>query len=265
MKKHNQLLLLFMLLTATLFAQQHTKDISSPYLAKTHEKEGQSLNYRMLYPSDFDESRKYPLVVFLHGMGERGADNNLQLVHGSKLFSDSIEQYPAIVIFPQCPETDFWADLSMVSQGGSCSAPTNVDPPLHTALALVMDLMDELIAQKFVDDDRVYVSGLSMGGFGVWELLWRMPEKIAAAIPICGGGAKGKASAMINIPIWAIHGVKDEVVPPYFSEMMTFAVQAAGGSVRLSLYPDINHNSWDTAFAEPNLLNWLFSKRRKKS
>jgi predicted peptidase len=265
MKKHDQLLTILMLLTATLFAQQQTKETPSPYLAKTHEKDGQSLNYRILYPTDFDESIKYPLVVFLHGMGERGSDNFAQLTHGSKLFSDSIQQYPAIVIFPQCPDTDFWADLPMLRQEGSSCATTNVDPPLHTALDLVMDLMDEFIAKDFIDDERVYVSGLSMGGFGVWELLWRMPEKIAAAIPICGGGVNGKAAAMINVPIWAIHGVKDEVVPPYLSEMMIFAVQAAGGSARLSLYPDVNHNSWDPAFAEREFLSWLFSKRRKKS
>ena len=203
---------------------------------------------------------------FLHGAGERGTDNKSQLIHGSQLFLDSIEKYPAIVIFPQCPKEDYWANLSRPDKGGRSRIFTfHIDQGPNPSLSLVMNLMDELIEKEFTDKKRVYVSGLSMGAMGVWELLWRMPDKITAALPICGGGPREKAKKMINIPIWAFHGIKDEVVHPRYSAMMVKAVQTAGGKAKISLYPNVNHNSWVTAFAEPKFLSWMFSKTRKKS
>ena len=263
--KFSFLFLLCTFLTNAIIGQDKLS-ASDQYLSKTHEKDGQSLNYRILYPVDFDESKTYPLVAFLHGMGERGSGNNKQLTHGSKLFADSLEKYPAVVIFPQCPENDYWANLSRPDEGGRNRIFTfHTDRGPNPSLALVMDLMDEMIEKDFIDDDRVYVSGLSMGAMGAWELLWRMPEKIAAAIPICGGGAREKAPEMINIPIWIFHGIKDDVVHPRYSTMMMKAIQAAGGKAKISLYPEANHNSWDPAFAEPKFLSWLFSKRKIKS
>ena len=249
--------------SGTLYSQ-HIPVETGKYFFKTFKKENKTLNYRILYPPDFDIQKKYPLVVFLHGMGERGTDNKSQLTHGSKLFLDSIENYPAVVIFPQCPPTDYWANLSRPNTGGRSRVFTfHTDQPSNPSLGMVMNLMDKMIEENFIDKDRVYLSGLSMGAMGVWELLWRMPEKIAAALPICGGGPREKVSAMINIPLWIFHGVKDDVVHPRYSIMMMKAIQSAGGKAKISLYPNANHNSWDPAFAEPDFLQWMFSKKKK--
>ncbi|MFT5383781.1 MAG: putative peptidase [Saprospiraceae bacterium] len=248
-----------------IFAQEKNEE-TGKYLFKTYEKENKKLNYRILFPPGFDQNQSYPLVVFLHGAGERGADNKAQLIHGSQLFLDSIEKYPAIIIFPQCPKADYWANLSRPDRGGRERIFTfHKGQEAKPTLTLVMNLMDEMIEKNYIDQDRIYITGLSMGGMGVWELLWRMPEKIAAALPICGGGLREKAKEMINIPIWVFHGVQDDVVHPRYSVTMTKAVQAAGGKAKISLYPNAKHNSWDLAFKEPKFLSWMFSKRRKKS
>ena len=266
MKKYNLLFLLLWLFSLNPVFAQQKPETSGGYLYKTHTKDNQTLNYRILYPLDFDESKTYPLVVFLHGAGERGNDNEAQLIHGSKLFLDSLEKYPAVVIFPQCPKTDYWANLYRPEEGGRERNFTfYTDKAPNPALALVMDLMDVMIEKDYIDEDRVYVTGLSMGGMGVFELLWRMPEKIAAALPICGGGPSEKAPEMIDVPLWIFHGFKDDVVHPRYSIMMMKAVQEAGGKAKISLYPEANHNSWDPAFAEPKFLSWMFSKRRKSS
>lgn len=257
----NLLFLLLFIIGENLYAQQH-----SEYLYKEYKKEGKVLNYRILYPHDFDKSKSYPLVLFLHGMGERGNDNETQLALGADFFNEGIKKHPAIVIFPQCPVTDYWANLYRPDEGGAKRIYTfHIDQGPHPTLALVMALLDEMIAEPFIDDDRIYLGGLSMGAFGVWELLWRMPEKIAAAFPICGGGPREKAPAMISVPTWVFHGAKDDVVNPRYSIIMTEAIQQAGGQSKITLIPEGNHNAWDNAFADPELLNWLFSKKRNKN
>ncbi|MCB9292133.1 MAG: beta-glucosidase BglX [Lewinellaceae bacterium] len=236
------------------------------YLYKQHQHEGYTLNYRILYPYDFDENKRYPLVLFLHGRGESGDDNEKQLVHGSKLFLDSLDKYPAVVIFPQCPETDYWSNIDRVQKDdGSLQFTFPADRPPNPSLAAVMDLAGRELAKPYIDENRLYVTGLSMGGMGTFELLWRMPEKIAAAAPICGGGAPEKASAMTDIPIWIFHGMKDDVVPPGFSIRMLKAIQQRGGLAKITLYPEANHNAWDPALAEPDFLPWMFSQYKGES
>jgi beta-glucosidase len=231
------------------------------YLYRQHKQGDYTLNYRVLYPEGFDETQRYPVVLFLHGRGECGDDNEKQLVHGSQLFLDAQEKHPAIVLFPQCPTSDFWSNIDRVENengGSTFNFPT--DQPPNPSLAAVMDLVEQQLAKPYTDEHRLYVTGLSMGGMGTWELLWRMPEKITAAIPICGGGAPEKASVMLDIPIWAFHGKKDDVVAPYLTTRMVNRIQREGGLAKLTLYPEANHNSWDPAFAEPDFLPWLFSK-----
>ncbi len=243
---------------------QAVPEKAGEYLKKTYESETGTLNYQILYPHDFDESKAYPLLLFLHGSGERGTDNEAQMKHGSWLFLDSLSKYPAVVIFPQCPQSDYWANLERPDQGGRSRDFTfNTKDPPNPSLAMVIELMDTMIEKPFIDPDRVYLAGLSMGGMGVWELLWRMPGKVAAAIPICGGGPPEKAAVMKDVPIWIFHGMKDEVVHPRYSISMLKAIQREGGIAKISLYPDVNHNSWDFAFAEPQFLSWLFSKSKK--
>ncbi|MEM1120056.1 MAG: beta-glucosidase BglX [Bacteroidota bacterium] len=257
---------LFLLLCFTVSTETTAQNFKTQYQEQQYKSGGRTLNYRILYPSNFDKSKSYPLVVFLHGMGERGGDNQRQLTHGAKLFADSIDKYPAIVIFPQCPTTDYWANVFRPDKGGKNRNYTFfTEEDYNPTLGLVAELVDDFLHKPFVDQQRFYLSGLSMGGFGVWELLWRMPEKIAAAAPICGGGPPQKAAEMAEVPVWAFHGAADAVVHPRFTRRMIPLLQKNGGAAKVSLYPGVNHNSWDNAFAEPDFLKWLFSKRKKYS
>lgn len=223
-----------------------------------------TLLYRIMLPENFNESQQYPLILFLHGAGERGNDNEMQLVHGSSLFTsdENREQYPSIVVFPQCPESDFWsnAKFDRTKQGRERVQFQNGGAPTK-ALELVMQLMDSLTTESFVKKNQVYVAGLSMGGMGTFEILSRKPNMFAAAIPICGGGSTEAASKYSKkVALWVFHGALDEVVDPYFSIEMVTALLESGGIPRFTLYDDANHNSWDPAFKEPDLLQWLFGK-----
>lgn len=234
------------------------------YLYKTYNIGNDTLNYRIMYPHDFDKTKTYPLVLFLHGAGERGDDNEKQLVHGSRLFQDSLEKYPAIVVFPQCPKTDYWANLYRPDRGGSKRTfDFFYDSNPNPSMKLTLSLMDEMLKKPFIDNERFYVAGLSMGGMGAFELSWRMQDKVAAAMPICGGGDVKKAAEMTRVPYWVFHGKKDDIVNPEYSVNMVKAINEAGGDAKITLYWDANHNSWDPAFAEPDFLKWMFSQRRK--
>lgn len=224
-----------------------------------------TLNYRILYPKDFSEDKEYPLVLFLHGAGERGNDNEMQLINGSRLFLDNMEDFPAIVVFPQAPAEDFWAKIEVTRD----SLPYNFEfypkQAPTAALSMVSKLMDSVTSAKFVDNNRIYVGGLSMGGMGTYEIISRKPEMFAAAFAICGGGDPEIAKDYPEgFNIWIFHGEQDEVVLPQYSKSMARAINSAGGNAKLSLYPEDDHNSWDTAFAEPYLLEWLFSHSKEK-
>lgn len=239
------------------------------YLKRNFIRDNDTLRYRILYPEHYKSSDKYPLLVFLHGAGERGNDNNLQLVHGSKLFLDSANRknFPAIVVFPQCPENDFWSGIEQKT--GPDGKPAGLYFPIDVkpgkAMSLVMQFLDSMVTDKAVDPDRIYVGGLSMGGMGTFEILWRKPGFFAAAFPICGGGNTEKAKTYgKDFPIWVFHGADDAVVPVSLSQKMVQALKEAGAKVKYSEYPGVNHNSWDNAFAEKDLLPWMFSHKRKK-
>ena len=224
-----------------------------------------TLQYRMLLPKDFTKDKLYPLVLFLHGAGERGNDNKTQLVHGSKLFTDESnrENFPAIIIFPQCPKNDYWAKTNV----DRSTKPISRNFPLNIgstkALNLVMELMDDLTSKPFVNKSKVYIGGLSMGGMGTFEIVYRKPDMFAAAFAICGGGNPKSVKAYAKTTaLWVFHGAKDDVVDPQLSIDMVSAYLKAGGKPNFNLYADDNHNSWDSAFAEPDLLSWLFSKSK---
>jgi predicted peptidase len=227
-----------------------------------------TLQYRIMYPVDFTDSKKYPLVLFLHGSGERGKDNELQLVHGSKLFADPAnrQKFPCIVIFPQCAKEDFWSGISRnVSAKDSLGGfffPTN--QPIGKSAGLVLQLLDSMTGTNTVNKKRIYIGGLSMGGMGTFELLWRRPGYFAAAFPICGGGNPEKISTYAKkFPLWIFHGDKDQAVPVANSRLMYSTLKKAGAKVKYTEYPGVNHNSWDNAFAEPDLLPWLFKQKKK--
>ncbi|GHA26821.1 phospholipase [Salinimicrobium marinum] len=224
-----------------------------------------TLNYRILYPKDFSEEKQYPIVLFLHGAGERGNDNESQLTHGADLFlkSENRKDFPAIVIFPQAPKEDYWANVEVNREVVPYEFNFRNEEEPTKALHLVMALLNSVTSEKYTDKNRIYVGGLSMGGMGTYEILSRMPETFAAAFAICGG-----ADPVItekypkNFNIWIFHGEQDNVVPPELSKTMARQINTHGGNAKLSLYPDDNHNSWDSAFSEPYLLSWLFSHQK---
>lgn len=239
-------------------AQTNSAFDRGSYISKTD-----TLAYRILFPKKFDPSKKYPLIIVLHGAGERGNDNDAQLKYGPKLFlNDTIRQnYPAIVVFPQCPNNSFWANVKFdqnaagkyifnFQEGG---APT-------TAMHALLGLVDQMLDKPFVNKKQVYVGGLSMGGMGTFEILRRKPNTFAAAFAICGGDNTNNVNKYAKkVPLWIFHGQKDSVVPFDHSQVVVDALKAAGADPKFTIYPNDDHNSWDDAFAEPQLLPWLFS------
>ncbi|HET8753299.1 MAG TPA: prolyl oligopeptidase family serine peptidase [Salinimicrobium sp.] len=246
-----------------------------PNLLKAQEKElfkpahfihqGDTLNYRILFPKDFSEEKEYPLVLFLHGAGERGDDNESQLIHGSKPFLKNYKsgEHPAIVVIPQIPKDDFWVHADWVRENGTSEFIFNYEEKPTPSMGLTIALIDSLVLKDFVEEDQVYVTGLSMGGMGTFDILSRRPETFAAAIPICGGGIPEEAEKYAeNTAIWIFHGAKDKTVDPQHSINMAESIKKAGGNPKLTIYPNATHNSWDPAFAEPDLLDWLFSQKK---
>lgn len=240
---------------------------NSPYEKKEFIKGTDTLRYRILYPLNYDAGKKYPLIMFLHGSGERGNNNEAQLVHGGKLFADSAnrQKFPAFVIVPQCPSSDFWARLKREPGKDDSLGKFRFDSnqPIGTSLSLVSQLLDSLVASGTVSKKQVYLGGLSMGGMGTFELLWRKPNFFAAAFPICGGGDPEKVAIYgKKFPIWIFHGDADPVVPVSNSRLMKNTLLAAGAKVKYTEYPGVGHNSWDNVFVEPELLPWLFKQKK---
>ncbi|MBV8213604.1 MAG: prolyl oligopeptidase family serine peptidase [Verrucomicrobia bacterium] len=219
--------------------------------------------YRLLAPRDLSSGAKYPLVVLFHGSGERGADNKKQLLNGAARFArpESRTQHPCFVLVPQCPthlnkQPIMWTgsreemhELKLAPEPAA---------PLQTALELLF-----MIQGKYpIDPERIYVTGISMGGFATWEALIRHPQNFAGAVPVCGGGDVRFADRIKHVPVWAFHGAEDPVVPVICSQSMIENLEKAGGHPRYTEYPGVGHNSWDRAFAEPELLAWLFSQAK---
>jgi predicted peptidase len=224
-----------------------------------------TLPYRMLLPLNYDPAKKYPVIFFLHGAGERGRDNEKQLVHGSKFFlkDDVRNNFPAIVVFPQCATDDYWSNVLRMHDASGNRAFHYLSDGLPTKnMTLLQELVRYIMTAYPVKKDQVYVGGLSMGGMGTFELVRRMPNVFAAAFPICGGANPATAQKLKPSSWWIFHGLKDDVVNPVYSKKMAEALKSKGADVRLTLYPDANHNSWDPAFAEKDLLPWLFSKHK---
>lgn len=223
--------------------------------------DGQKLPYRVLKPAKLEEGKKYPLVLFLHGAGERGDNNAAQLVHGSTLFTKAEHRikFPCYAIFPQCPNGKRWVEVNW-SDKKPHATPTEPSDPMR----LTRKLLDQFLKDHPVDPDRVYVMGLSMGGFGTWDFAARYPGLVAAAVPICGGADNQTAGKIKEIAIWAFHGSADTVVWPERTRTMVEELKKVKGNVRYSEYEKVGHNSWSRAFAEPELLAWMFAQKRAR-
>lgn len=228
--------------------------------------DGQVLPYRILYPENYDKNKKYPLLLLLHGAGERGKDNEKQLTHGSRLFitAENRKSFPAIVVFPQCPEESFWA----VTKIDRTTTPFKIEFDYTAApnwpLAAANALVKKLLNEEGVDKSRVYISGLSMGGMGTFESVYRYPDLYAAALPICGGGDVNRYDKRVaKVPFWVFHGAVDAVVNPQLSRDMVEKLKSLKAEVKYSEYPGVNHNSWENAFAEKNYLSWMLQHKKK--
>jgi predicted peptidase len=216
------------------------------------------LNYRLLKPLGYDAKKKYPLVLFLHGAGERGDDNKAQLKHVAPTYAakENREKFPCFVLAPQCPSGQKWADVNW-------GAKTHDLPEKPaTPMALTLQLIEQLKKQYSIDADRLYITGLSMGGYGTWDAVARHPEMFAAAVPMCGGGDENTAAKIAKLPIWNFHGDKDGAVPVARSRNMIEALKKAGGNPKYTEYPGVGHDCWTPAMKEADLLPWLFAQKR---
>ncbi len=220
---------------------------------------GKVLRYRLLKPENYDSKQSYPLVLFLHGAGERGDDNDKQLIHGIPEFArpENRQKYPCFLAAPQCPDKVKWVDTDWTADAHK--QPAEPTEPLR----LTMELLDALPKEFNIDRKRIYVTGLSMGGFGTWDILARRPDLFAAAAPVCGGADEATAPKIAKIPIWAFHGAKDTVVKPARSRNMIAALKKAGGSPKYTEYPDEGHGSWAPAYRDPELFQWLFAQKKE--
>ena len=256
--KYLHLTVIVLLMSTSLIAQEKPE-----FSREVFVKGSDSLLYRLLLPENFDPAKKYPVLFFLHGAGERGKNNEAQLVHGGKLFlSERVRKdFPAIVVFPQCPANDFWANVQFKNTAERFAFQKGGEP--GKAMDLLMALVGNFRNLKYTDKDRFYVGGLSMGGMGTLEILRRKPKVFAAAFSICGGDTIENVKKYKKVPLWFFHGEKDSVVPVEKSKVVVAELQKLKApDVKLTLYPGVNHNSWDAAFAEPGLLPWLFSHRK---
>lgn len=227
---------------------------------------GDTLAYRILFPQNFDPTKKYALILVLHGAGERGNDNEAQLKFGPELFlKDTIRaKYQAIVVFPQCPTNSYWSNVKIETNASGKFIFNFVEGGEPTqAMKSLMGLVSQMLDKPYVDKHHMYVGGLSMGGMGTFEILRRMPNVFAAAFAICGGDNTLNARTYAKkVPLWIFHGEKDSVVPFDHSQVMVNAIKAAGGNPKFTVYPNDDHNSWNDAFSESQLIPWLFSNRK---
>jgi predicted peptidase len=229
--------------------------------------EGKVLPYRILYPENYDKTKKYPLILFLHGAGERGLDNEKQLTHGAKLFitDENRKNFPAIIVFPQCPEESFWAVTKIDRSTTPFKIEFDYSVDANWPLAAANELVKKLAKEESVDKSKLYITGLSMGGMGTFESVFRYSNMYAAALPICGGADTAHYDKRIKkTAFWVFHGAADAVVDANLSRQIVNKLKLLKADVKYSEYPGVNHNSWDNAFAEPTFISWMFSHKRKK-
>lgn len=197
--------------------------------------------YELYYPANYkdDPEKKWPLILFLHGAGERGSRLELLKRQGLPKLLDQRKDFPFVVAYPQCAAGSYWRV-----------------PALNEWLKDVLQELDG------ADPERVYLTGISMGGYGTWQWAAEEPAKFAAIIPVCGGGDPARAKQLLQMPVWAFHGAKDDIVPLSETLAMVNAVEEAGGKVKLTIYPDLFHDSWTVTYQNPLIYDWLLEHRK---
>ncbi len=185
------------------------------------------------------EKKRWPLIIFLHGSGERGNDPNKLKVHSLPKVVDSKDDFPFIVVSPQCPDGQRWNAEALNA------------------------MLDEVFTKLPIDTNRIYLTGISMGGVGVWKFAIAYPDRFAAIAPVCGWGLLEDVEKLKDKPVWIFHGAKDDVVPSSESEKMVQFLKKHGSTkVKFTLYPDANHNSWDATYANPELYDWFLQNTK---
>ena len=219
----------------------------------------QGLNYRFHAPAKVEPGKTYPLVLLLHGAGERGDDNLAQLKWGAdelvNWFKAKGEEF--YFVAGQVPNGKRWVEVDWSATDHAML------PAPSESMAKLIGLVEHLFRTAAVDRSRVYVTGISMGGYGTWDLICRKPAWFAAAMPICGGGDPHQAWRIRELPIWAFHGDADQAVPVCRSRQMTAALWAVNGNNRYREYPGCGHNVWSTTYGDKAVLDWFFGNRRK--
>jgi predicted peptidase len=219
--------------------------LDTGFINGTVEAGGRSMPYVVYVPRSYSEAQQWPVILFLHGSGERGTDGfaQVRVGIGMQLLTRPQQRFPCLVVMPQAPPNAFWTgvwnDMALRALGA--------------------------VVEKYHGDrSRLYLTGLSMGGFGTWEIAAAHPELFAAAIPICGGGDPSTmAPKLKSLPIWVFHGGADGTVPVQFSRDMVAAIQAAGNpNIKYTEYPGVGHNSWDRTYGNPEVIAWLLTQKR---
>ncbi len=197
-----------------------------------------NLNYLVYLPENYDQKKSWPLVLFLHGAGERGENLEKVKVHGPPKLVKQGKEFPFILISPQCPTGGWWNPIELTA------------------------LLDSVEGEYKVDKDREYLTGLSMGGYGTWSLVSHTPKRFAAIIPVCGAGIPYLVPTHSNVPTWVFHGEKDSVIPLARSEEMVKAYKSKKGSIQFTVYPETDHDSWTATYNNPEIYSWLLSNKR---
>lgn len=196
------------------------------------------LSYLLYLPRDYDKQDSWPVLLFLHGAGERGDDLELVKIHGPPKLIAAGKDFPFIVVSPQCRKDQWWEPIELIS------------------------LLDEIGHKYKVDTNRICVTGLSMGGFGTWRLAAYAPHRLAAIAPICGGGETYWTKQFSQLPVWAFHGAKDAGVPVERSQAMIDSLKKEGANPKLTVYPEAEHDSWTETYNNPELYTWLLAQKR---
>ncbi len=203
------------------------------------------IGYVVFLPKNYEKGKKYPLVTFLHGAGERGDGSEAMLErvfkHGLAKYANEGAEYPFVLLCPQCPEDIVWNNVVFALKA----------------------LIDSVASEYGADENRIYCTGASMGGFGTWEMGLTYPDFFAAIAPICGGGLSWRALALTKMPIRAFHGDADSIVPIEHSYLMVDSINKKGGNARLTVFHGVNHNSWDPAYLETRVLEWLLEQNKE--
>lgn len=241
---------------AIIISPLNAQDVVDGFHAREYRSEaGDTLRYRLFVPANKND-KALPLVVYLHGGMGRGTDNLKQIsggnTNGTHVWIDSVVQqkHPTFVLAPQSPPSRRWSALD--------------SEDLAISARLTLEVIEVLQQEFNIDQNRVYLTGQSMGGAGTWDIIAKRPDVFAAAVPLCGRGNPSAVKAFLDMPVWVFHGAADPLVSPTYSQEMVEALRAAGGKVKYTEYPEVKHSVWLHAYKEPELIEWLFAQKKEK-